>query len=88
MRNVTSSRIPKVRGTFFYLQFWWRSYHHARSITPGSFATDFADLACRFMSASLRKRQTSCVAAKCPAVRSKMALGDGERKCCDNVLDL
>src|SRR6516162_9959504 len=31
----------------------------------GSFATDVADLACRLMSASLRKRQTSCSAAKC-----------------------
>ena len=33
-------------------------------VGSGSFATDVADLACRFMSGSLRKRQKSCAAAK------------------------
>jgi hypothetical protein len=40
--------------------------HPARkgSYLLGSFATDAADLACRFMSASVRERPTSGVAAK------------------------
>ena len=44
---------------------------------PGSFATDVADLACRFMSAFARKRQTSYVAAKCrnvPILLQKSAI--------------
>src|SRR5262249_38235545 len=41
-----------------------RGYWNPTNVADGSFATDVPDLTCRFMSASLRKQQPSCVAAK------------------------